>query len=236
MTIMLEEAINYPRESEDWVRTVVIGAVLTLFGVLLIPAIAVFGYYMRVMRGTLSGEAEPPVFDEWGELLTDGLKGFVVTFVYLLVPGIVFGVSVGGLVLAVLFGSGDVGFASALGALAGFLVSGVITLVFWYVVPAAVANVARTGRIGSGFAFGELGPALMSGSYAIPWALSVVVLVGAGVVTGILNVVPLLGFLLAIPVTFYATVVAFRLAATGFREATGGVVEGPEEPTGRPSI
>ena len=236
MTIMLEEAINYPRESEDWVRTVVIGAVLTLFGVLLIPAIAVFGYYMRVMRGTLSGEAEPPVFDEWGELLTDGLKGFVVTFVYLLVPGIVFGVSVGGLVLAVLFGSGDVGFASALGALAGVLVSAVITLVFWYVVPAAVANVARTGKVGSGFAFGELRPVLTSGTYAVPWALSVAVLVGAGVVTGILNVVPILGFLLAIPVTFYATVVAFRLAATGFRDATDVIVERPEEPAGRPSV
>lgn len=233
---MLEDAINYPRESEDWVRTVVIGSVLTLFGFLLIPAIAVFGYYVRVMRGTIAGETEPPVFDEWGELFVDGLKAFVVTFVYMLVPGIVFGVTVGGLVTAAALGNGDVGFGAILGALAGFAVAAVISLVFWYLVPAAVANVARTGRIGSGFAFGELRPALASGSYAVPWLLSVAVLVVAGVVTGVLNVVPLLGFLLAIPVTFYATVVAFRLAATGFRDATGAVVERPEEPAGRPSV
>ena len=233
---MLEEAINYPRENDDWVRTVVIGSVLTLFGFLLIPAIAVFGYYVRVIRGTISGESEPPVFDEWEELFVDGLKAFVVTLVYMLVPAIVLGISVGGLVVAAVFGTGDVGFGAFLGALAGFVLSGIITLVFWYVVPAAVANVARTGNIGSGFAFGELRPALLSSTYAVPWLLSVGVLVGAGVVTGVLNVVPLLGFLLAIPVTFYATVVAFRIAATGFREATGGVVEGPEEPAGRPSI
>ena len=66
--------------------------------------------------------------------------------------------------------------------------------------------------------------------------MSWLALVAAGVVTGLLNVVPLLGFLLAVPVTFYATVVAFRLAATGFRDATEVVVEGPGEPAGRPSV
>lgn len=236
MTIMLEEALNYPRESEDWVKTVVIGAVLTLFGFLLIPAIAVFGYYMRVMRGTVAGETEPPVFDEWGELLVDGLKGFVVTFVYMLVPAIVFGVSVGGLITAAVSGNGDVGFGAIAGALLGLTVAGVVSLVFWYVVPAAVANVARTGNVGSGFAFGELRPALLSGTYAVPWLLSVIVLIGAGVVTGLLNVIPFLGFLLAMPVSFYATVVAFRLAATGFGNATEGIVERPEEPSGRPMV
>jgi hypothetical protein len=232
---MLEEAINYPRESEDWVRTLVIGSVLTLFGFLLIPAIVVFGYYVRVIRATMDGEERPPVFDEWEELFVDGLKAFVVTLVYMLVPAIVFGVSIGGFVAAVVFGTGDVGLGAFLGALAGFTLSAVITLVFWYVVPAAVANVARTGSVGSGFAFGELRPALLSSTYAVPWLLSVAVLVGAGVVTGLLNVVPLLGFLLAIPVTFYATVVAFRLAATGFGDATGATVERPEEPAARPS-
>ncbi|MDX1748553.1 MAG: DUF4013 domain-containing protein, partial [Halobacteriales archaeon] len=157
---MLEEAINYPRESEDWIKTVVIGSVLTLFGFLLIPAIFVFGYYMRVIRGTVDGETEPPVFDEWGDLFVDGLKGFVVTVVYMLVPAIVFGVSAGGLVAASVAGNGNVGFAAIAGALAGLAIGAIITLVFWYVVPAAVANVARTGNVGSGFAFGELRPAL----------------------------------------------------------------------------
>ena len=232
---MLEEAINYPREDEEWVRNVLIGAVLTLFGVLVVPAVLVFGYYMRVMRGSLAGDAEPPRFDEWGDLFSDGLKGFVVAFVYMLVPAVVFGVSVGGLVTAAAFGNGNVGVGSILGALAGFTLSAIIALAFWYVVPAAVANVARTGNVGSGFAFGELRPALLSGAYAVPWLLSVGVLVVAGVVTGVLNAVPVLGFLLAIPVTFYATVVAFRLTALGFGDATDGLVERPEEPAVRSS-
>jgi hypothetical protein len=233
---MLEEAIHYPRADEGWVRTVVIGSVLTLLGFLLIPAILVFGYYMRVMRSTISGDGTPPEFDEWSDLFVDGLKGFAVTLVYMLVPAIVFGVTVGGFLTATVAGDGNVGFGAVLGALAGFAVSAVIALLFWYVVPAAVANVARTGKVGSGFAFEELRPALMSGVYAVPWALSVAVLVATGILTGLLNVVPLVGFLLAMPVTFYATVVAFRLAATGFGNATEAVVERPEEPSGRPMV
>lgn len=235
MTIMLEEAVNYPRENEGWVKTVVIGSILTLFGFLLIPAIPVFGYYMRVMRGTVDGETEPPVFDEWGDLFVDGLKGFVVAFVYMLIPAIVFGVTVGGLVTAAASG-GDVGFGAVAGALAGLAVGVLVSLVFWYIVPAAVVNVARTGNVGSGFAFGDLRPVLMSRSYAVPWLLSLAVLIGAGIVTGLLNIIPILGFVLAAPVSFYAAVVAFRLAATGFDDATRGIVERPEEPSGRPMV
>jgi hypothetical protein len=229
---MLEEAINYPRnDEENWIRTLLIGSVIALLSFLFIPVFLLFGYYVRVLRGSMTGDDVPPVFDEWGELFTDGLKAFVVAFVYLLVPGIVFAVSSGGVIVAALTG-GDAGLGALLGSLLGFLVSIVLFLVVWYVTPAALANHARTGNIGDGFAFGEIRPALTSGKYAVPWLMALGVGIAAGIVVGILNVVPFLGFLLALPVNFYAAVVAFRLYGEGFEDATQFEVESREEPAG----
>lgn len=217
---MIQEAINYPRnDEENWVRTLLIGSVIALLSFLFLPVFLLFGYYVRVLRGSMAGDETPPVFDEWGELFVDGLKAFVVTFVYLLVPGIVFAVSSGGVILGAVTG-GDVGAGAILGSLVGFLVSTILFLVVWYVTPAALANHARTGSIGAGFAFGEIRPALTSGKYAVPWLMALGVGIAAGIVVGILNVVPIVGFILALPVNFYAAVVAFRLYGEGFEDAT----------------
>jgi hypothetical protein len=226
---MFEAAINYPRnDEENWIRTIAIGSVLVLLSPLIIPTFVLLGYYMRVLRGTMDGDETPPVFDEYGEMLIDGLKAFVVSFVYLLIPGLIFGVSVGGVVLGAISG-GNVGAGAILGSLLGFLVSGIVFLVVWYVTPAALANYARTGNIGSGFAFSELRPALVSGKYAVPWLMALGVFVAAGIVVGILNVVPIIGFLLAIPVNVYAAIVAFNLYGRGFDDATGMETESRED-------
>jgi hypothetical protein len=227
---MFQEALEYPRNDENWVRTVLIGSVLALTSFLFVPALALLGYYTRVLRGSMAGGDQPPVFDEWGDLLVDGAKAFVVTFVYLLIPAIIFSIAVGGVVMAAVFGNGELGVGSILGAFAGFAVSGVVFLLVWYAVPAALANYARTGNIGSGFAFSELRPALTSGKYAMPWAIALGVFIAAGIVVGILNVVPFVGFILALPVNFYAAVVAFKLYGDGFEDATHALVESPEEP------
>jgi hypothetical protein len=226
---MFEEAINYPRnDEENWIKTIAIGSVMLLLGFLFLPVLVAFGYYMRVLRGSMEGDDQPPVFDEYGEMLVDGLKAFVVAFVYLLIPGIVFGISVGGVVLGALSG-GDVGAGAIFGSLLGFTISSILFLAVWYVTPAALANYARTGNIGSGFAFGELRPALVSGKYATPWLMALGVGIAAGIVVGVLNAVPILGFILAIPVNFYAAVVAFNLYGRGFEDATQMELESRED-------
>lgn len=207
---MIEQSLNYLRSSEEWVKTVLIGGVLTLFGVLLVPLFLVIGYYVRVLRGTMHDEAEPPVFDDWGDLLMDGLKGFAIYLVYGLVPGII-----GAIIAAVGIGgavAGDSGVAGAVGgivALVGFLVALVFGLAAAYIIPAALANYVEKDDLMAGFALGDLRSVIMTGEYAMGWLLAFGLLFGAGLVTSVLSIVPVVGTVLGIFLTFYAAVAAF---------------------------
>jgi hypothetical protein len=135
---MISESINYLQKSEEWLKTVLIGGILTLLG---ITSFLVVGYLMRVLRRTMHGDEEPPVFDDWERLAIDGLKGFVVTLVYSFIPA-----ALSGFVLAFgavsLFGgvAGESAAATAFGGivvLVGLLVAVVLGLAAAYVVVGA---------------------------------------------------------------------------------------------------
>src|SRR6056297_984490 len=168
---MIEASLNYLRESDDAVVTLLLGGVLLLASPLLIPAFAVLGYVVRVLRRTADGDDEPPVFDAWGELLVDGLKAFVVTFVYSLLPlGVVAVAAVLSIgTLVVVPGGESVGAGTVvvgLIVLVGGLLALLASLVGLYVTPAAVAAVADSGRVGDGFALGTLWSVVSKRAYA----------------------------------------------------------------------
>ena len=146
----IEASLNYLRDGDDALATLLIGGVLLLASPLLIPAFAVFGYVVRVLRRTADGDDGPPVFDARGELLADGLRAFVVTFVYSLLPlGVVAVAAVLGLGAFVARPGGEfvgagtvaVGLIVPVGGLVALLVS----LVGTYLTPAAVAAAAVLG-------------------------------------------------------------------------------------------
>jgi len=218
----LQNAVEYPRNNEDeWLRTVAIGGVLTFLSFLLVPLFFVYGYVLRAIRGTLDGENEPPVFDEWGELLIEGVQGWIIGIVYMLVPLVVGSVTVGSAILSVATGS-DVGLALTQ-MFIGFVVTTALALVFGYVAVAAIVNFAREERFGAAFDFALIKDVLTTQSYAVAWLLSVAVFIVAGIITGLLNSIPVIGFFLGSFVTFYAGVVAARLWADGFAEARRSV-------------
>lgn len=82
---MFGEALRFPIAGDSALKNLLIGGVLGLLGFLLVPAFFVQGYLVRVLRVAVDGGDEPPVFDEWGDLLVDGLKLFVVTLAYFIV-------------------------------------------------------------------------------------------------------------------------------------------------------
>ncbi|ESP90221.1 DUF4013 domain-containing protein [Candidatus Halobonum tyrrellensis] len=217
---MFTESLTYLRDSRDAFKTVFVGGILLVLGVFIVPTITVVGYLMRVLRRTGAGDDEAPTFDsvdDLVELTKEGLPGFVVAFVYGIVPAVVMGVVFGGALVSFVLGgsSGSDGLAGlglslGLGGLVvGSLLGVALGLLAAYVTPAAVANVADRGTIASGFAFGDLRPVLLSGAYATGWLTAFAVLVVGGVVAAMLNVVPLLGTVLGVFVQFYFLVAAY---------------------------
>lgn len=185
---------TFPMEDDDWIVTVLIGGVLAFLGFLLVPILVVWGYLIEVMRGGLEGSAEPPSFDDWGEMAKDGLFGLIIMFVYQIIPMVV--------LIGLTFVSGGLmATGSEAGAglgLLGFLLSYVVYfalfLVFIYVGAAGVVNYAREGTIGAGFDFGVITPVVTSGEWLKAFLFYFVMLVVANVLSIFVITAPFVSF------------------------------------------
>lgn len=221
MAIDIERALTYPTNSDDWIKSLLIGGVLTLLAVLIVPLFFVYGYLIRVLRSGMDEAAEPPSFDDWGTLLREGVVAFVVLLVYQLIPLLVAAVTVGGSVAALGSGSEVGGAVGAVGLIAGLALSALVALAFGYLTLIALANYAHVGSVGAAFDASVLRSVAVDGEYAIPWLYGVGVLIGATVVSGVLGLVPFLGAIAGAFVTFYGQVVAAWIWGKGFADATG---------------
>lgn len=220
---MLEEAIRYPWKGEDNVETIAIGGILSLLGFLIVPVFPVYGYAVRVIRDVSAGADEyPPVFEDWEELFVDGLKAVVVALVYSLVPLAMFAVAAVAWFVPVTASAAADG-PGALGAV-GFLVGVAVTfaavaasLALVYLVPAAVAAFARTGRLGAAFSASDLRAIGGSKPYATGWLVAVAVTLLASVAASALSMTGV-GALLVPFVSFYGTVAAAYAIGEGIAE------------------
>lgn len=215
----IEAALRYPMDHDDWVKTILIGGVLSLFSFLLLPILPVYGYLVLVIRNRLEDEPEPPTFDDWGDLFVDGLRALVVMIAYMLVPMIVGTITVGGSIVALATGT-EAGAAAGLGGLfLGFMLTVALALLFGYVAAGAFVNFVREDSIAAAFDFGTIRAVVTQREYAVAWLLSVAVLIGASIVTGFLNVIPFLGAIVGAFVLFYVEIAAARLWTDGFSDA-----------------
>ncbi|MFB9813454.1 DUF4013 domain-containing protein [Haloarcula sebkhae] len=152
---MLEDALRYPWTGEQKIETILIGGVLSLLGVFFIPVLFVYGYLVRVIRAVSDGaDEEPPVFDEWGDLFIEGVVAFLISLVYGLVPLVVIGLAVASFIVpasVVTTTGGEPALGlSVIGLLFALVVAVtvVVSLGAVYLLPAAVAAYAVTGRVG----------------------------------------------------------------------------------------
>jgi len=212
MNIDIEGALRYPMEDDDWLVTVLIGGALMLFSFLVIPAFAVAGYVVRAIDATSRGAEEPPAFEDWGELIVDGLLATVIVLLYQLIPLIVFAVTVGGSFLALLSGSdAGVGLGAA-GFLGGIALTGVLSLVFGYVGLAGLINFSRTRSIGDGFDVDAITSLVTSGDYFVAVLAMLAINFVVNIVATIANAVTFgLASLLFVFVAFYVLVVSGSL-------------------------
>lgn len=251
---MITDALRYPQRDDDWVRLTIIGGLLTFFGFLLLPLFVVSGYVLRVLRTTMdeattakAGRTERtagtdetntglPTFEDWTTLAIDGLKGLLVAVVYLLVPTIVGGFTVGFGALAAVSDSGALGVIGVLFALGGFVLTLVLTLAALYVLPAALASFVAADRVGRAFSPAALRPVLTNRTYAAGWVYAFVTVVAANVIINVLVLFAGIGILLAPFATFYASVMAAYIVGRTWNEMDTIETHGNDRPAERPAI
>lgn len=216
---MIEDALSYPTADDEWTERIVVGGLLVLASPLVIPAIALYGYLVRVLRSVAAGESVAPEFDDWEELLVDGVKALVIGLAYALVPLVAFGVlfsvvGIGFVAAAAGESAAGVGIGVVFLAVLG-VVAFAVSLVVAYVVPAALARFALDGSLEAAFEFRALFDAVTTSDYALGWVLAAVVSIVVGAVASALTIV-LVGFF----VSFWSQVVSTYLFGRGYVDAT----------------
>jgi len=86
-----QQVLAYPFRDPKWGNKLLVGSAVMLAGFIVpvVPGLFVMGYFARLLRQVIAGgEWRLPEWDEWGQMLTDGLKLFGVSLVYSL-PAIV---------------------------------------------------------------------------------------------------------------------------------------------------
>lgn len=219
---MLSEAVNYPRQSDHILKTVLIGGVLSLFSVLVIPALVLGGYMIRVLQYTTTGDDELPQFSDWGRLALDGLKGLGIAIAYLVIPIAMFTLSI-----AVLSGPLQ---------MIGIVVSAVAYLAAIYCLPAATTIFAREERVGAAFGMNEIRSVITSRRYFGGWLRVVAVGFLGGLVMGALGLIPILGFVAGVFIAFYVNLVTAYLFGHAVAEVEALASPREEQPTTRPVV
>lgn len=223
---MLGEALRFPIEGDDGLKNILIGGLLVIFGFLLIPIFLVQGYTVRVLRVAVDGGEEPPSFDEWGEMLVDGLKLFIIAIAYFLVPMVLFLVSMFAFVgIASVSSAGG---EPAPGALAGAGIVGLLLIsvsmllfvVASYLLPAAAANFARTDEFGAAFDVGTVIDGAFSADYLVAVVFAILVGIIFGTITFVLSII-IIGLLVVPFVSFYSQVATYHLFGRGFAKGLG---------------
>ncbi len=238
----------FPFRDPRWKEKMLVGGLIALVSLVIWPLyLALGGYAMRVMRGTIeTGEPKLPEWDEWGELFLDGLRYFAVMFVYL-IPVLVVMCCIMVIWMGVFPASmayADRAPVVAAGGMAlyglSFVAMGVVMIPAFflsYLALAAITRVVALGDLSAGFKFGEVWQLGKTG--VKNYVLAFLVVYGLSFVTGLVSQVLiytvvlccLYPFVLA-AWTFYAQAMTGALFGLAYRETAANLPApaGPAEP------
>jgi hypothetical protein len=198
----INKAVRFVPEDKQWLSKLLIGVLLSVLSFLIIPGLILEGYVVKIIRQVMNGQRDGlPEWDDWGGLLRDGFFVAVAQLIYtlpfliLMIIGIA---TTGG--LASLSGSEDVAGAIATG---GVLL--MLCLVFLFIVvllflsPAILIQYAIKDDFGACFRFGEVFDIIRNhmADILITLLVTIAAVVVITLVTGVLSLIPCLGWIAA---------------------------------------
>jgi hypothetical protein len=147
------KSFSFVFEDKKWIEKVLIGGILMLVPIL--GSILMLGYGVELVRNVRKHDPEPlPEWDEWGTKITEGLKLFILTFLWalplfiltflLILPAAIMGNSDSGSAIASIF------------SLCFSCFAAIYAIIVWLATPGITIKFAETGNFSDGLKFGEI--------------------------------------------------------------------------------
>jgi len=200
-------AFSFVFEDERWVMKVLIAVVVAILSILIIPIPLLTGYMVAIARNVANGDETLPEWNDLGRMWMDGLAIIVANIVYTipfwLIPLIL-------MLPSAMTSDKDLGMSlMSIGAALSCILIVIGVLLLLFISPALVVIYARTGEFGSLFQIGRILSFVQACITPILTALviGILVSVAASIVGGLLNLVPCIGTILALPVAVYPLMV-----------------------------
>lgn len=204
---VISDSLKYP--STNWKNVIILG-LLFMFSFLIVPLFLLYGYVFRVIKASLAGIEELPDFEEWGEMLVDGIKLFLVHIIYMLPAMILVIYSILAFTMA-LHSFSYLNPTTALNptviysliggsAAVGFVVAAIYSLIIYPIMAVGIGNMAfHNGDLGSAFKIGDILAIISEIGWVdlIIWYVAMIIISITICVAGtIIAMIPLLGWLL----------------------------------------
>lgn len=216
---IVSDSIKYP--ASDLKKLIILG-LMFLTSFLIVPIFLAMGYGFRALKASIAGAEDLPEFDEWGEMLVDGLKVFVVQFVYFLIPAliIIIGSWASIAALAAASTTGTMTDPTAfIGIISGtVLIGGIVAIILGLISTIALANMAyNDSELGAAFRFSEIMNIISQigwVDYIIWYIVIMIILMIISIISSLVMIIPILGFFVAILVIYpYMQLVFYRALA-----------------------
>lgn len=194
----ISDSIEFTNEAlfGKWVRLVMLVISSIIFPIM-------YGYTVRIMRGIQPEYEEESFFS----LFIDGIKLFVIYFLYMIIPLIAFAATIGVAVFGIIQTGGEFTMDSILpiagGLIGGLLITLIITFVFVLLYVIGAVRFARTESMSEAFAMGEI----FSTIGKIGWlnyilslialiVVAFIIMLAVTVVELVLGFIPILGWII----------------------------------------
>jgi hypothetical protein len=193
---IISNSIRYP--SSNWKKYIILGVLLVIPIVFFIA----FGYILRIIKSSIAGYDELPEFDDLADLFIDGLKVFIVTIVYNIIPIIVIIVGIFGSIAAVGGFTNVTAYPLAFAGLLGLtvIIGLILAVIFTIFEIIAIANMAYYDELGAAFKFSEILERISKigwGKYIIWFIVMLIIGIIIAIIGGIITSIPTIGYIIA---------------------------------------
>lgn len=198
----INKSFRYVMEDKQWISKLLIAVVMSILSFLILPALILQGYLVKIIRQVMGGQWDGlPEWEDYGELLKDGFFVTVAQIVYTLpfiLLMIIGGLATGGIGS---LSSGDdlAAVAATGGGILLFCLIILLAIAFLFLTPAILIQYAVKDDFGACFRFGEVFDIIRNhtADILIAFLVTVVAAIVLSLVLGVLAIIPCLGWIAA---------------------------------------